>query len=406
MSMPSALTLLRNRNFLLVWLTSVTDNITLAVVLLSQTWYVVDSLHMKAQLGWMMIAQSVPRLGLMVFGGVLADRLPKIKIMRATFWLRMLAMACGALLFWSGTMTIWALIAVAATFGMLDAFFWPSRDALMPSIVTADELPRANTVMQATNQIGLIAGPIIGGVLLSLLPFHAIYAVTAAMMLLGAQLIGSVRLPDAPPQKHEHHMFAALQEGVRYVIDSPVLRTLMSIYVVANLLFTGAVSVGIPIIASERLLAGAQGLSYLQSAYACGMISGFVTLMLYPPKKKRLLLIVGLIVVEGILIALQGGSRSLPLSAVLQLLLGFCVACNNVPMLSLLQQYADRDKLGRVMSISSVTTMGLSPVSYALVSALLAGGAAVSMIMPVFGLTMSAVVALMALASKTVRSTN
>jgi DHA3 family macrolide efflux protein-like MFS transporter len=400
------LDLFRNRNFLLVWLTSVTDNVALGVVLLSQTWYVVDTLHMKAQLGWMMIASSVPRLALMVVGGVLADRLPKVNIMTITFGLRMLVMAAGSLLFWRDLMSIWALIAVAASFGMLDAFFWPSRDALMPSIVSEGGLTRANTVMQATNQIGLVIGPAVGGLLLSLFPLYIIYAITAGMMALGATLIGSVKERKNPNRQHEHHIFAALQEGVRYVLASRVLRTLMSIYVVANLLFTGAVSVGIPLIASTHLTAGAKGLSYLQSAYASGMVLGFLTLMFFPPRKKRLALIAVLIVIEGLLIAAQGFSYSLPLSVSLQLALGFCVACNNVPMLSLLQQYTERDKLGRVMSINSVTSMGLSPISYSLVSVLLAAGISVAFIMPMFGLLMSAVVMLMALSFAAVRSTD
>jgi MFS family permease len=396
--------LFRNRNFVLVWTTSIFDNITLAIILLSQNWYVVDSLHAKSQLGLVAIATSVPRLGLMLFGGVIADRLPKVKVMTTTFVLRLFVMLGGAALFWSHTMSIWALVAVAASFGMLDAFFWPSRDALIPSIVGEAELTRANTVMQATNQIGLIIGPAIGGILLEAFPsFYVIYALTALMMAACALMIGSVRERAGQLTQHTLNRLAALQEGLRYVIASRVLRTQMSIYVIANLLFTGAVTVGIPIIASEHLTAGARGLSYLQSAYAFGMISGFITLMKFPPKKKRLALICVLIVIEGGLIALQGWSYSLPLSVALQWLLGFCVACNNVPMLSVLQQYTDRDKLGRVMSINSVSSMGLSPISYAIVSALLAGGASVGLIMPVFGLGMSIIIAVMALASPTVR---
>jgi DHA3 family macrolide efflux protein-like MFS transporter len=396
--------LFRNRNFVLVWTTSIFDNITLAIILLSQNWYVVDSLHAKSQLGLVAIATSVPRLGLMLFGGVIADRLPKVKVMTTTFVLRLFVMLGGAALFWSHTMSIWALVAVAASFGMLDAFFWPSRDALIPSIVGEAELTRANTVMQATNQIGLIIGPAIGGILLEAFPsFYVIYALTALMMAACALMIGSVRERAGQLTQHTLNRLAALQEGLRYVIASRVLRTQMSIYVIANLLFTGAVTVGIPIIASEHLTAGARGLSYLQSAYAFGMISGFITLMKFPPKKKRLALICVLIVIEGGLIALQGWSYSLPLSVALQWLLGFCVACNNVPMLSVLQQYTDRDKLGRVMSINSVSSMGLSPISYAIVSALLAGGASVGLIMPVFGLGMSIIIAVMAMASPTVR---
>lgn len=399
--------LFRKRNFLFVWFTSIFDNVTLAIILLTQNWYVVDSLHMKSQLGLVAIATSVPRLGLMLFGGVLADRLPKVKVMTTTFILRLAVMLCGALLFWSGNMSIWALVAVAGSFGMLDAFFWPSRDALVPSIVEEHELTQANTIMQATNQIGLIIGPAIGGILLDTLPsFYGIYLLTALMMLACFLMIGSVREIVQQGKPHTLNRLAALQEGLRYVLASRVLRTQMLIYVVANLLFTGAVTVGVPIIASEHLAAGARGLSYLQSGYAVGMISGFLTLMRFPPKRKRLALICILIVIEGGIIALQGISNSLPWSVFLQWSLGFCVACNNVPMLSLLQQYTDRDKLGRVMSINSVTSMGLSPVSYAVVSALLAGGAAIGVIMPVFGLAMSIIIAVMAIASPVVRRTD
>lgn len=398
--------LLRNRNFLLVWLASIADNISLSAILLTQSWYVVNSLHMKVQLGWVMIASSVPRLGLMLFGGVFADRLPKVRIMTTTFTLRMLVMLCGALLFWTNAMSIWYLLAVAACFGMLDAFFWPSRDAIVPSIVGEAELTRANSVMQATNQIGLMVGPTIAGVMLEFSTYGVVYAFTAALMATGALTIGLVREGKAEAQAHALNRLAALQEGLRYVIGNRVLRTQMSIYVVANLLFTGAVSVGIPIIASEHLNAGARGLSFLQSAYAVGMVSGFMTLMRFPPRKKRLALIATLIVIEGGLIALQGSAYSLPFSMALQWMLGFCVACNNVPMLSILQQFTERDKLGRVMSINSVTSMGLSPVSMAAVSALLAGGASISLIMPAFGLSMSVIVAIMALSSSAVRGTD
>ncbi len=396
--------LFRNRNFLFVWLTSIFDNVTLGIVLFTQNWYVVDGLHMKSQLAWVSIATSVPRLGLMLYGGVLADRLPKIGMMTTTFVLRLAVMLCGVFLFWQGRMSIWALIAVAGAFGTLDAFFWPSRDALLPSIVDKEELPRANTVMQATNQIGLIVGPQIGGILLGVFPSYlASYSLTAFLMAACALMIASVREPVGRAKVHTLNQLAALQEGLRYVIASRVLRTQMSIYIVANLLFTGAVTVGIPIIASEHLTSGARGLSFLQSAYALGMICGFAALMRFPPRRKRLALICVLIVIEGGLIALQGMSYSLPFSVALQWALGFCVACNNVPMLSVLQQYADRDKLGRVMSVNSVTSMGLSPVSYAVVSALLAGGASVGLIMPVFGLAMSIIIAIMALTSSTVR---
>ncbi len=63
---------------------------------------------------------------------------------------------------------------------------------------------------------------------------------------------------------------------------------------------------------------------------------------------------------------------------------------NNVPMMSLIQQYTDRSKIGRVMSLNTMASMGLSPLSYAMVTGLLSLHIGIGWIMPVFGLTMSA----------------
>jgi hypothetical protein len=136
------------------------------------------------------------------------------------------------------------------------------------------------------------------------------------------------------------------------------------------------------------------------------MVLGFLTLFAFPPQRKRLLLISVLIVVEGVLLGLLGNVYLLWPAVILQFMIGFCIACNNVPMLSLIQQYTERGKLGRVMSLTSVASMGLSPLSYAMVSALLSGGVAVNIIMPALGLTMSAVILLIAVFSVAARSTD
>ncbi|MDF3035618.1 MAG: hypothetical protein K0S28_892, partial [Paucimonas sp.] len=366
--MHQAFALFRNRDFTFAWITTIIEHIALAVTLLAETWFVVDTLQMKAQLGWVMIAGTVPRIALMAIGGVLADRHSKIRILKLTFWLRMLVLALGAVLFWIGWMTIWALIAFAALFGILDAFFWPARDALLPSIVEEKHLTQANSLMQATNQVGLVFGPVIGGLLLYLLPLHWILAMTATAMAIGALLIARIDDRHVPHVSGKRHLVADLKEGVAYVVASPVLRTLMTIYIVANLLFMGPIGLGVPIIASEHLTHGAIGLSYMQSAFGIGMVLGFLTLFAFPPQRKRLLLISVLIVVEGVLLGLLGNVYLLWPAVILQFMIGFCIACNNVPMLSLIQQYTERGKLGRVMSLTSVASMGLSPLSYAMVS--------------------------------------
>jgi DHA3 family macrolide efflux protein-like MFS transporter len=80
------------------------------------------------------------------------------------------------------------------------------------------------------------------------------------------------------------------------------------------------------------------------------------------------------------------------------------VISNNVPMMSLLQQYSDRARVGRVMSLNTIASMGLSPVSYAMVTALLSLEVSHRAIMPAFGLAMSAMMVVMTLRVPAIRS--
>ncbi|GAB7128867.1 MFS transporter [Silvimonas sp. JCM 19000] len=388
--MTQALPLLRNRNFLLIWCSSILGNLALAVATLSETWFVVKTLDAKTQLGYVMIAGSVPRIALMAFGGVLADRMQRTRIIKSSLSLRVLLMLALVALLWGGHLNIWTMTAFAFLYGALDAFFWPARDALLPSVVSEADLPRANSIMLTTNQIGLVFGPVLGGALLALLDYRGVFICTAVILAAGTACVMAVREPKLVRHGEARHVLHELQEGVRYALSSPVLSALMIIYAIANLLFMGPLALGVPIVASDNLHGDASVLSYLQSSFAAGMVGGGLLLTALPPRKKRLLMIALVIVVEGVLIGSLSHVTWLPLAMSIQFLTGLGVVSNNVPMMSLIQQYTDRSKIGRVMSLNTMASMGLSPLSYAMVTGLLSLHIGIGWIMPVFGLTMSA----------------
>lgn len=132
-----------------------------------------------------MIAGSVPRIALMAFGGVLADRMQRTRIIKSSLSLRVLLMLALVALLWGGHLNIWTMTAFAFfLYGALDAFFfWPARDALLPSVVSEADLPRANSIMLTTNQIGLVFGPVLGGALLALLDYRGVFICTAVILL-------------------------------------------------------------------------------------------------------------------------------------------------------------------------------------------------------------------------------
>lgn len=402
--MTQAASLFRNRNFLLVWCSSILGNLALAVATLSETWFVVKTLGAKEQLGLVMIAGSVPRIVLMAFGGVLADRMKRSRIIQISLSTRVLLMlALVGLLFMNG-LNIWTMTGFAFLYGALDAFFWPARDALLPSIVPDADLPRANSIMLTTNQIGLVFGPVLGGALLALLNYEWVFTFTAIMLAAGTACIAQIKEPPLVRHTERRHVLHELKEGIQYSLSSPVLRSLMIIYAIANLLFMGPLGLGVPIVVTDILHGNAAVLSFLQSAFAAGMVTGGFLLTIFPPRKKRLLIIALVIAVEGVLIGSLPHVSWLPLALCIQFCTGMGVVSNNVPMMSLIQQYADRSKIGRVMSLNTMASMGLSPLSYAMVTGLLSLQIGVGWIMPVFGLTMSVLMLVMVWQIKTVRT--
>ncbi|WP_348945859.1 MFS transporter [Chitinibacter sp. FCG-7] len=396
--------LFRNRNFILLWLASIVGNFALAVAMLAETWFVVKTLGAKEQLGIVMIAGSVPRIALMAIGGVLADRMRRSRIILVSLGSRVLMLFALVGLLAIGRLDIWALTVFAFLYGALDAFFWPARDALIPAIVPERDLTRANSVMLTTNQVGLVFGPVLGGILLATLSYEVIFGLTGVMLALATACIGFINEPFvAKIRQHGSTMLSELKEGVQYAIKTPVLRALMLVYAAANLLFMGPLALGIPIIVTENLNGEPATLSYLQSAFAAGMVIGGILLTMYPPSKKRLLMITVIIALEGVLLAMLAHTHWVWIAVAIQALIGLGVAGNNVPMMSLIQQYSDKDKIGRVMSLNSMASMGLTPLSYAMVTGLLSLHLSMAWIMPIFGLTMAALMVVMTLQMAVIR---
>jgi MFS transporter, DHA3 family, macrolide efflux protein len=401
----SPIHLFRNRNFLLLWLTSLISNIALGAAVVCETWYVIKTLNMENWLFVVLVAASIPRILLMFVGGVFADRFPQPWIISASLLIRAAFFFGLALLLFLDSLSFWWMVVFALFYGVLDAFFWPARDSVLPAVVERQNLGQANSVMLMTTQLGLIIGPLLGSLLLALIGYEGVFTATAVILLIGAACSHFIHVPRTLIVAGPMAVLSEIKEGIQYVLASPVLSALMLVFAVANLLFLGPLHIGVPMVAKNHLQGEAHYLASLVSSFAAGIMAGGLFMAFFPPQRKRLLLIVAMIVIEGVLLALLGNVYSLPLALLIQFATGFCIACNNIPMISLLQQHTEPGKIGRVMSLNSVTTIGLSPVSDTLVGAL-KPILPISWIMPIFGLGMSVVCAGLALKKRVIRETD
>jgi MFS family permease len=256
--------------FQLVRLASVVSIQVLSVVVGYQTW---ERTEDPSALGWIGGAQFLPMLALIFVSGEVADRFNRKTILQLCHV--GIAGVAGALIAWSrtpGTELLGSPMAGAYlalfVFGSLRAFAGPAGQALVPSLVPVKLYPRAVAVSATTFQVAIVTGPALGGLLYGAFGAEVAYGLAAALQLLAAAVLFSVRPPLEPRRIAEGRMIDRLLGGLRYVKERPIILGAISLDLFAVLL-GGAVAL-MPIYARDILDVGAEGLGVLRSAPAIG----------------------------------------------------------------------------------------------------------------------------------------
>ena len=153
----------------------------------------------------------VPLVILGLYGGALADAMDRRRLLMITTF----GLIGTSALFWvqavSHTRNVWLILAI---FAVQQAFFavnQPTRSALLPRIVSREQLPAANSLNMTVTQFGAIAGPLVGGALIPVLGYSWLYL--ADTLSLGATLWAVIKLPAMPP------VGAMTRAGLRSVLD-------------------------------------------------------------------------------------------------------------------------------------------------------------------------------------------
>jgi DHA3 family macrolide efflux protein-like MFS transporter len=342
--------------------------------LLAEQWYVVQSLHAATSLGWVMMMTALPRVLFMIYGGAIADRYPASTIMFVTNLSRALLLLAIIGLLSVGQLRLSILLIFALLFGILDAFFWPASESMIPSIVTKEQITRANAVIQSTNQFSLIIGPIFAGFFLMTFKFYSVFAVCACCLLFASLFTALIKIQRDPVEQRKKTMGKELIEGFSYIKQSAFFVVLLGVLIVVNFFISGPISLGIPLIVDRLLHGDAFILSYLQSAFGCGALIGAIIIGLLNVRKKRGYLLLIVLLAISVLCILLSMITVVWQGIVLLFIIGIGSTFINIPLVSMIQENVDSDKMGRVMGLVMTFTIGLLPLSYALCSILLMVG--------------------------------
>jgi MFS family permease len=380
--------LLRNRSFLLVWMSGLTVMLGFSMFFLSVSWFIVDVLQQPAVLGIVLMSVSIPRVVMMIYGGILADKIRKSLIMFVTNMMQVLVMIAMITLYINDWLQISSLIIIALVFGFLDAFFFPAVSSMIPIIVRDEELQRANSLFQGSTELMFIIGPLLAGLLLTVGDFTLTFSAAALLIFISTVLVFPRFIGDPIPGKRTDGGSSVedLKEGLAYVWNSSLHRTGTLTIVIINLFMIG------PLIISFPILVGALGgtpfeLSLLEGGLASGTFLASIVLVAWNIKRGRGRLVFVSLLVSFLLFFIFSQVTTLPLLVLLTALTGFMAMFVYLPTVTMVQEKTDKDKLGRVMSIITLAASGFEPIAFGLISLLVAAALPIQTVLTVTSIT-------------------
>jgi len=331
-------------------------------------WLVLQLTGSGLALGSVLVVQALPRAVLMVVGGALADRISSRLTMLGSMGLRTAVVAPLAVLVLTGRVQMWEVYAIAVVFGIVDAFYMPARTSILPKVVADHDLEPGNAVLNVTGQASVILGPVLGGLIVTLLGIGWAFAGDAACFAIGFLFI--LWLPTAArTAAGEAHpdggLGGQILAGFRYAWADTGIRVLLIVIAVIDFAANGALGVGLPTLVHARFSAGAEGLGILLGAWGVGATAGALGAGFVRPPKQFGWLIVLLCVWLGVGMTGVGLVSSLLPAALLMGFSGIGTGVVNTYGLSWLQRRTDPAMQGRVMSLVMLASMGLTPLAYA-----------------------------------------
>jgi MFS family permease len=332
-------------------------------------------------------AQFLPVLLFGLFGGLIADALPKRRTLYVTQGgSAVLALILG-LLVSTGVVQVWMVWVLAAALGVITAVDMPVRQSFVVEMVGREDVANAVALNSAVFNGARIVGPAIGGIIIGAVGLAACFLLNAASFV--AVLVGLFLMRDRelltvvrPPRPRTlGAVFAQLGEGLRYVRDTALILAAIS---VLGIVSTVALNfqVVIPVYARELLHGDATTYGYLMAASGVGSLVAALSIA-YGMRPTLRLLLLGAALVGLALIALAA-SPSLAVSLPIMGVLGWSVIAMAATTNTLIQLNVPDELRGRVMSVYTTVFAGSTPIG-GLFSGLLAAAAGVGATLVVAG---------------------
>ncbi len=369
-----------------MWLGACTSSIGTWMQILAQSWLVYKLSNSSVYLGLDAFFGQIPIFLFSLFGGVFADRGSRRTLLLIS---QIVQMACAFLLtglVLTGMVRVWHIWCLSFTVGLVQSFGGPAYLALIPSLVSKDDIRNAIALNSIQFNLARVVGPMLGGIALD--KFGAAWcfglnglsfvAVIISLLLIRISFI---------PEKSEESVIESMKEGFRFIRQSHGMASLVALAFLLTLLSYPLITF-LPVMARDVLHGGSNTFTLLVCLSGVGSVAGALLVAGIQDRMGRAKHALVVMILLGILIAAFGYSKNLGLSTGLVFGAGASLMIVFASVSSLVQLNVSDAMRGRVMSVYNVAFRGGMPFG-SLASGLMIKQTSAPVVMIVNGLLVS-----------------
>ncbi len=359
---------LKHRPFALLWSGQTLSRLGDSVFRIALSWWVLEKTGSAAAMGTVMILAFAPMLIFLLFGGLAADRLPRLRVMFASDIGRAVVVGLVAALGYSGQLEVWHIYVGSLLFGFVEAFFQPAYVAVIPQIMPGELLLSANSLTTLSGTLASVVGPALGAAIVhasgestAFVLNSLSFVVSAACML---PLLGLSLPQKKRDQESRASMVGDLREGINAVLASPWLWITIAVAAVSNIFLSGPIGVALPFLVRDSLHLDVDALGWIYSASSIGSVLAAIWLGRYQKIHRRGLIVYAAWIVGSLMIAVMGLPVTIFGVVLASFVSGAALAVIGLLWTNTLQELVAPDLLGRVSSIDQLGSFALIPVGY------------------------------------------
>lgn len=351
---------LRNRNYSLFFTGQGLSLIGTWMQSVAMSWLVYRLTNSIFFLGVVGFSQ-VPILIAAPFGGVIADKFDRKRILIITQLLSMLQAVIVAALAITGVIQPWHIIILSVLLGTINGFDMPTRQAFVRDLVdNPDDLPNAIALNSLIFNGARLIGPPIAGLLIAFAGEGVCFLINAISFIPVLIAFAVMKIKPLNIPRHNGSILIGLKDGIGYAFGFTPIKIILLLLVFIGLVAMPYV-VLLPVFARDVLAGDSKTYGFLMAASGVGAITGALFLASQKNVTRLSSIIVSSMCIFAVSIIVFSISRTLWFSMIMMTLIGFGLMSLIVSLNTLLQTIVDDNKRGRIMSLYSMSFIGLAP---------------------------------------------